>query len=66
MINETQVKAVLSKYIDPYLKTDDVESNLVKTIKFDNNNVIVDIVLGYPAQSLKQEIEYLAIETQIS
>jgi len=60
-ISQLQVETAIKNYIDPYLKSDLVSTKSVKNISVDNNNINVDVLLGFPAKGyapkLKEEIE---------
>src|SRR5450830_171640 len=58
-ITESQVQTALAEIIDPNTKQDFVTSKSAKNIKIDDNNIAVDIVLGYPANSVLAEIKTL-------
>jgi len=42
--------------IDPYLEQDLVTAKSVKNIKVDGGNVVVDVLLGYPAKGWQGEL----------
>lgn len=57
--NEALQKAIetcLISYNDPYLATDLRTAKAIKRIAIEQDSVIIDIVLGYPHLSIKQEI----------
>jgi ATP-binding protein involved in chromosome partitioning len=49
-VSQLQVETALKEVIDPYLEQDLVAAKCVKNIKIDGGNIVVDIVLGYPAK----------------
>ena len=55
-ISEADVQGALKNLIDPNTKKDFVSGKSVKNIKISGNDVSLDIVLGYPAQSVWAEI----------
>ncbi|MCG6936195.1 MAG: iron-sulfur cluster carrier protein ApbC [Proteobacteria bacterium] len=55
-VSQTQIEEALKGYIDPYLETDLVSAKAVKDIKIDAGKVVVDVVLGYPAEGFKAEL----------
>ncbi|HYP66875.1 MAG TPA: iron-sulfur cluster carrier protein ApbC [Thiobacillaceae bacterium] len=56
-LSELMVQTALKELIDPNTKKDFVTSKSVKTVKVDGNNVLVEILLGYPANSQLQSIK---------
>lgn len=58
---EVDVKNALSKLIDPNTHKDFVSGKSVKNIKITDNNVSLDILLGYPAQSVWEDIRMMVI-----
>ncbi len=54
--NETDVQSALKNLIDPNTKKDFVSDKSVKNIKISGINVSLDILLGYPAKSVWDEI----------
>ena len=54
--NDAEVKSALKNLIDPNTKKDFVSGKSVKNIKISANDVSLDIVLGYPARSVWDEI----------
>ncbi len=57
---ETDVQAALKQLIDPNTKKDFVAGKSVKNIKVSGNDVALDILLGYPAKSVWNEIQTMA------
>ncbi|PZP63916.1 MAG: iron-sulfur cluster carrier protein ApbC, partial [Azospira oryzae] len=55
-ITEQQVQDALKALIDPNTHKDFVTGKSVKGVKVEGDNVSVDIVLGYPAKSVLDEI----------
>lgn len=63
-ISEPQVKAALSTITDPNTGKDFISSKSAKNIQIQKNHVSVDIVLGYPANSVIADIKAL-VENQL-
>ncbi|MDD2686207.1 MAG: iron-sulfur cluster carrier protein ApbC [Gallionella sp.] len=57
---EIDVQSALKNLIDPNTKKDFVSGKSVKNIKVSGNDVSLDILLGYPAKSVWDEIRVLA------
>ncbi len=55
-VTQQQVEEKLKTYIDPYLESDLVSSKSIKDINIDNDKVVVDVVLGYPADGIKADL----------
>lgn len=56
-ITEQQVQAVFSQTIDPTTGKDYVSGKAVQAIRIEQNNVNVEIELGYPANSVKGAVQ---------
>ena len=56
-ISELQVQTALKEVIDPSLQKDYVSTKAARNIKIDGNNVSLDIVLPFPANSVLAEIK---------
>lgn len=54
---EEQIRAALAQLVDPVTQRDYESSGDVKTVKLDGNDVAVEIVLGYPAKSLIDDVK---------
>jgi len=54
--SEADVQGALKNLIDPNTKKDFASGKSLKNVKIDGNNVSLDIVLGYPAKSVWDEI----------
>jgi ATP-binding protein involved in chromosome partitioning len=59
-ISEQQVQEALKGAIDPNMQKDFVSAKTVRNIKIEGNDVSFDIVLPYPANSVRAEIQALA------
>lgn len=57
------VKRLLSHLVDPYTDQDLVSSGTVQGVGVDGSKVAVDIVLGYPAKSIADELAQRVRET---
>ncbi len=57
--NEADVQSALKNLIDPNTKKDFVSGKSVKNIKVNGSDVSLDILLGYPAKSVWDEIRVL-------
>ncbi len=64
-ITQSDVENLLKTFIDPTSETDLVRANNVKNISVENNSVEVDIHLGYPAESVIQQLKQ-DIETKLA
>lgn len=60
-ISENDVQQALKSLIDPNTGTDFISSKSAKNIQITGQNVSLDIVLGYPAKSVMNEIKSLVI-----
>ena len=56
---EADVQSALKQLTDPNTKKDFVSGKSVKNIKISDNDVSLDILLGYPAKSVWDEIKAL-------
>ncbi|MFZ1767155.1 MAG: iron-sulfur cluster carrier protein ApbC, partial [Candidatus Nitrotoga sp.] len=56
---DADIQAALTKLIDPNTKKDFVAGKSVKNIKISGNNLSLDILLGYPAKSVWDEIRLM-------
>ncbi len=55
-ITQQQVESKLKEYIDPYLEADLVSAKTVRNIMIEGDQVVVDVVLGFPADGYKDEL----------
>ena len=62
-ISEQQVEAILKEIIDPSTGKDYVTSKQARNIKIENNNVSLDIELGYPAKGVIDKIQQQVVDT---
>ncbi|BCB27113.1 iron-sulfur cluster carrier protein [Sulfurimicrobium lacus] len=61
-VSEQQVQDALKDLIDPHTKKDYMSSKSAKNIKVDGGKVSVDVVLGYPAKSVMDDIKKLVTD----
>ena len=59
--SDTDVQNALKNLIDPNTKKDFVSGKSVKNVKVSGNDLSLDIMLGYPAQSVWEEIGELVV-----
>ncbi|MFA5170078.1 MAG: iron-sulfur cluster carrier protein ApbC [Sulfuriferula sp.] len=62
-ISELQVQTALKTAIDPNTHKDFVTSKAVRNIKIDGDNVALDVILAYPAQSQLDVIRKIVVDT---
>jgi ATP-binding protein involved in chromosome partitioning len=55
-LSQQQVEAALASYIDPYLKLDLQSAKLIKNIDIQDNQITLEIVVGYPMQGVKDSL----------
>ena len=55
-VTQQQVESKLQEYIDPYLETDLVSAKAVRNIMIEGDQVVVDVVLGFPVGGYKEEL----------
>lgn len=60
-ITELLIQSTLKLCIDPNTEKDFISSKSVKNIQINGNDVSLDIVLGYPANSILDDIKQLVI-----
>ncbi|MFZ1851263.1 MAG: iron-sulfur cluster carrier protein ApbC [Nitrosomonas sp.] len=56
-ISEQNILSLLSQTIDPTIGKDYVTTKAIHNIRIEQNNVWLDVELGYPAQRIKNDIE---------
>ena len=61
-ISELQVQAVLKEVIDPNTHKDFITSKSARNIKIDGVDLVLDVVLGYPAKSQLEIIRKLVAD----
>jgi len=62
--SESDVQNVMKNLVDPNTKKDFVSGKSVKNIKINGSDVSLDVLLGYPAKSVWNEIQAM-VETHI-
>ncbi len=55
-VTQQQVENKLKEYIDPYLEADLVSAKTVRNIMIEGDQVVVDVVLGFPADGYKNDL----------
>jgi ATP-binding protein involved in chromosome partitioning len=55
-ISQEQIESKLKEYIDPYIEKDLVSTKCVRSIMIEGDQVVVDVVLGFPASGYKDEL----------
>jgi len=61
-ISEQQIQSVLKQTIDPTTGKDYVTTRTVRNIQIEQNNVSLEIELGYPANSVKDAVQKQIVE----
>lgn len=61
-LTELTIQNALKTLIDPNTGKDFVTSKSAKNIQINDNNISVDIVLGYPAKSVMADVQKLVIQ----
>ena len=56
-ISEQDILSILNQTIDPTIGKDYVTTKTVRNIRIDQNNVWVEIELGYPANCVRSDVE---------
>jgi len=56
-ISEQQIQSILQTLIDPTIGKDYIATGSIKNIQVDGNHVALDVELGYPANSVKAEVQ---------
>lgn len=51
-----EIEAVLGAYHDPYLQQTWGEAKVIKRIDIDRHQVVIEILLGYPFETIRQEL----------
>jgi ATP-binding protein involved in chromosome partitioning len=55
-VTEAIVETKLKEYIDPFLEKDLVSTKMLRKITVEGDQVLVDVVLGFPAKSYQEEL----------
>lgn len=61
-LSELQVQTALKEIVDPNTGKDFIATKSARNIRIDGNNVALDIVLGYPANTVAAEIQALVTD----
>ena len=61
-LSELQVQTALKEIVDPNTGKDFIATKSARNIRIDGNNVALDIVLGYPAQTVFDQIQTLVAD----
>ncbi len=61
-VSEQQVQDALKELIDPHTRKDFISSKSAKNIKVDGGKVSVEVVLGYPAKGVMDDIQKLVTD----
>jgi len=56
MATQTEIITLLRNVIDPYLQQDLVSAKAIKDVIIDNDNVVINITLGYPARGYQAQL----------
>ena len=54
---EKEIRATLALYQDPYLKKDLLQAGAISRLTVNQDQIIIDIILGYPFQRIEQTIK---------
>jgi ATP-binding protein involved in chromosome partitioning len=55
-VTQQQIETKLKEYIDPYMDKDLVSTKSVRNIMIEGDQVVVDVVLGFPAEGYKDAL----------
>jgi ATP-binding protein involved in chromosome partitioning len=55
-VSREQVEAKLKEYIDPYMEKDLVSTKCVRNVMIEGDQVVVDVVLGFPAGGYRDDL----------
>jgi len=55
-LSREQIEAKLKEYIDPFMEKDLIVTKCVRNVMIEGDQVVVDVVLGFPAESYRQEL----------
>ena len=55
-VTRQQIETKLKDYIDPYLESDLVSTKSVRNVMIEGDQVVVDVVLGFPAAGYKDDL----------
>ncbi|VAW78499.1 [4Fe-4S] cluster assembly scaffold protein Mrp (=ApbC) [hydrothermal vent metagenome] len=55
-LSREQIETRLKEYIDPFMEKDLISTQCVRNVMIEADQVVVDIVLGFPAEGYKEEL----------
>src|SRR5210317_956949 len=55
-LSKEQIEAKLKEYIDPFMEKDLITAQCVRNVMIEGDQVVVDVVLGVPAEGYKEEL----------
>jgi ATP-binding protein involved in chromosome partitioning len=55
-LSREQIEAKLKEYIDPFMEKDLIVTKCVRNVMIEGDQVVVDVVLGFPAEGYKEEL----------
>ena len=55
-LSKEQIEAKLKEYIDPYMEKDLVSTKCVRNVMIEGDQVVVDVVLGFPAKGYMDQL----------
>lgn len=55
-LSREQIETKLKEYIDPFMEKDLIVTKCVRNVMIEGDQVVVDVVLGFPAESYRQEL----------
>ncbi|MCO6411866.1 MAG: iron-sulfur cluster carrier protein ApbC [Thiogranum sp.] len=55
-VTQQQIESKIKEYIDPYMEKDLVATKSVRNIMIEGDQVVVDVVLGFPAGGYRDEL----------
>ena len=55
-VTQQQIESKLKEYIDPYMEKDLVSTKCVRNSMIEGDQVVVDVVLGFPAGGYKDTL----------
>ncbi len=61
-VSEQEIQAILKQTIDPTTGKDYISMQALSTIHIDSNNVNINVELGYPAQSVKDQVRQQIVQ----
>ncbi len=55
-LSREQIETKLKEYIDPFMGKDLIVTKCVRNVMIEGDQVVVDVVLGFPAESYREEL----------